>query len=114
MTASPHLADRLAQLWETTALFAQLHVGDPGPDSQANRVQDVARQPVAFVAAGRQAALAKPVEWPNIPMRETVTHISVWDRLDGGNSWGNAPLDGAVPLSAGDSLRLNTFEVTIR
>lgn len=100
-----------------TALWAKLHIGDPGADGTANPALNTTRVNVtaAFgtLAAGATSitndALMGP--WDNVPDAEDYTHISLWDDPDAGNF----QLSGEITANAvavGDSFDIPVGDFT--
>lgn len=91
-----------------SALFAKLHIGDPGADGIDNPAVNTERQQLSFAAPantgtdGRAQALTNAsAVWVDLPQTETYTHISLWDLSTGGNAWYKGELGAPVPVLAG-------------
>lgn len=81
-------------------LHVALHTADPGETGASNELavaNGYARIPAAFTATGSSADNdADVVFGPATDNLGTVTHLSIWDALSGGNCWWKGPLDSSV------------------
>lgn len=105
-----------------TAWYVALHTADPTLDGSANEVADVnyARQSVAFTAD--QPVVGEPwrvrnnadVTFPAAAGAFTVTHVSVFDALTGGNALAvfALPVSRSVAASGVFSIPLNELVIT--
>lgn len=90
-----------------TAWYVELHFGDPGEDGTSNPVTatedaDYVRKAVTFadpVAGSGQCLSNNAPSWTvGAGTGYTLTHISIWDALSGGNCLYKGSLLVSVPL----------------
>ena len=95
---------------QPSGLWVALHTGDPGVSGAANAAPTVAARSAATFGAASGGAFSLTGTNPVWSMSSgaTVTHISVWDAVSGGNFLWSAPLSVAKTIDAGDSLTLNS------
>jgi hypothetical protein len=94
-------------------IFVQLHTGDPGEDGTANVATESTRKSVTLGAAsGGVRASTADAEWTNVAGTETYSHISLWSAASAGNCWGSGPLAANRAVTAGDTFRLPSGQVT--
>ncbi len=91
-----------------TALWVQLHVGDPGPDGDQNVAANNVRMAITFGTPtnigtdGRaQASSDVNVSWPSVPADETYSHITLWDAETAGDCWYYDAMVAPVPVTTG-------------
>lgn len=94
-------------------LFVKLHIGDPGavgagsPSAVTTR-----RQATMNAASGGQITLGSMSgSWP-MTGTETITHISVWDAVTGGNFLFSAVLNTPRNVVNGDTLTMTLLTVS--
>lgn len=69
-------------------LYAQLHIGNPGPSGVNNVATVTTRQSFTrTTASGGASENATLVEWINYSTVETLSHISVWSAAAAGTCW---------------------------
>lgn len=101
-----------------TAVWAKLHLADPGSAGTTSPAASTTRKQATFAAASA-AAVASSVAliWSggDITTTETVTHLSFWTASTGGTYLGSAPLNASAALTAGETLNIasGSFTVTI-
>lgn len=98
------------------ALYAKLHVGDPGAAGASNpaagsTTRNALTQGAA--AAGVQANSAAPGAWTNGGTSETITHISIWDASSAGNFLYSVALTTAQAWASANTFTLTTLSVSI-
>jgi len=96
-----------------TLFFVALHIGDPGPDGVSNPAGETLR--VEYVPAtidvtgggtGEAFVLNNgDINWENLTSTETLSHVSIWDALTGGNPWYKGALVAPVPVVAGGNFQ---------
>ncbi len=93
--------------------FVALHIGDPGnagvnnPAGETLRVEYI---PDAINVVGGVTGEAfvlnnGDINWTNLAATETLSHVSIWDALTGGNSWYKGPLVAPVAVVAGGNFQ---------
>ena len=95
------------------SFFVQLHIGDPGPLATANPAAETLRVeyvPDAIDDTGGATGEADVVNtgdinWTGLAATETISHVSIWDALTGGNPWYKGPLVAPVPVVAGGNFQ---------
>lgn len=96
------------------AVYAKLHIGDPGEDGTANAAGNTSRQAVTFGASsGGVISLSNSPSWTAVSTTETYSHISLWDNSTAGNCLGSGALSSSVAVTAGDTFNLTALTVTI-
>lgn len=90
------------------AVYAKLHLGDPGSAGTSNAAAETTRQQVTFGSAAASGAISNTaaVEWTNVSTTETVTWLSFWTASSGGTFLGRDDLSSSAALTAGDTLRV--------
>lgn len=68
------------------ALFAQLHLGEPGADGTANPALNTTRAAAGSFARSSAGAWANAtaIVWTNVPAGETYSHVSLWSATSAG------------------------------
>lgn len=95
--------------YANSAVWARLHVGDPGSLGIANLATNSTRMtatydvPVAGVSPNLTALV-----WTSVPASETYTHISLWSAAVDGVLLGIDQLPAPVPVTVG-----GTFTIAI-
>jgi len=85
-------------------LHVSLHTADPGETGASNELSGdgYARVPAAFTATGSSADNDADVDWAAVTVNKgTVTHISIWDALSGGNCWWKGALSASFDWPGG-------------
>ena len=96
------------------ALYAKLHIGDPGEDGTANAAGNTTRQEVQFGAeSGGVISLSNSPTWTSVSTTETYSHISLWDSSTVGNCWGSGSLTASKSVTAGDTFQLTALTITV-
>lgn len=96
-----------------TNIYVQLHTTDPGSlGSSGVSAMTTRKAAVMSAASGGGTVLTDDITWA-MTARETITHISVWDGLTGGNCLLTAELSDAKNVFSGDTFQLPMFSVTI-
>lgn len=96
------------------ALYAKLHIGDPGEDGTANAAGNTTRQEVQFGAASNGVvSLSNTPAWTSVSTSETYSYVSIWDNSTAGNCWGSGALTSSVAVTAGDNFSLTALTITL-
>ena len=96
------------------AIYAKLHIGDPGEDGTSNAAVNTSRQAVTFGASsGGVISLSNSPSWTNVSTTETYSHVSLWDASSAGNCLGSGALASSVSMTAGDTFNLTGLTVTL-
>jgi hypothetical protein len=93
------------------AVWAQFHVGDPGPGGVLNPCADTTRQQITFTdPSGGAVSQVGAVSWAQLATGGTVslTNLSLWDASTGGNCLGTAPLTAPIVVNSGDPVNLTS------
>lgn len=95
------------------ALYAKLHIGDPGAAGTANAAANTTRQAIscAVAAAGAMVSDAE-VRWNSVPNAETYTHISVWDANAAGVFVSSDDLPTSKTVGVGDNFYIASGDVS--
>jgi hypothetical protein len=98
-----------------TAIWFQLHVGDPGAAGTANVATETTRKDVTAVfaaASGGAVTSDTLVSWTNVAGSEDYTHWSLWTASSGGTFlWSGTMTANAV--TAGDTFNLAVGDIDI-
>ena len=96
------------------AVYAKLHIGDPGETGTSNAAGETTRQAVTFGASsGGVISLSNTPTWTNVASTETISHISLWDASSNGNCLGSGALTASKSVVAGDTFTLTALTVTL-
>lgn len=97
-----------------STVYIKLHTGDPGEACTSNAAVEATRKAVTVGAASSGAVTSDAnAEWTNVSTTETITHISIWDASTNGNALWYGALTGSVALTAGDTFRIASGNLTI-
>ncbi len=96
------------------AIYAKLHVADPGAAGTSNAATETTRQAVSWGAASSTTGIVAndtAVTWTNIAGSQDATHFSLWDNVSAGNFLGSGTIT-ANPYTAGDTYTIATGAIT--
>lgn len=98
-----------------TAVWAKLHLGDPGAAGTANAAVETTRKQVTFGSAASSASIASTAdtEWANVSTTETYSHVSFWDASSGGTFLGSDDLSATAAMTAGQTFRIASGALTL-
>ena len=96
-----------------TLFFVALHIGDPGADGVDNPAAETLRveyvpDTIDDTGGGTGEAFVLNVgdiNWENLAATETLSHVSIWDALTGGNAWYKGALVAPVQVVAGGNFQ---------
>lgn len=99
----------------SAAVYAKLHLGDPGAAGTSNPAAETTRKLVTFGAAASSAAISNTadIEWPNVSNTETYTHVSFWTDVSAGTFIGSDDLSSSAAMTAGQTFRIPTGDLDI-
>lgn len=99
--------------YSNAAIWAQLHVGDPGVAGTSNAsVVTTREQLTSWTNSGGTLAIsASPTAW-NMTATETIVAISLWSASSGGTFLWSASLAVSKTVANGDTLTLNTCSLS--
>ena len=97
-----------------SAVYAKLHIGDPGAAGTAHSSAVTTRLAVTYAAAssGSISLTGTPPQF-NMTATETLTHVSFWDASTSGNFLWSAALTTSKTVGAGDTYALSANTVTL-
>lgn len=98
-----------------TALWIQLHTGDPGAAGTSNVATESTRKDVtaAFAAAsGGTVTTNTAVTWTNVAGSEDFTHYSIWSASSAGTFYWSGTIT-ANPVTAGDTFTLGSGDIDL-
>jgi hypothetical protein len=96
-----------------TNVYVQLHTADPGGIGTSSLSAVTTRKAaVLSAAANGGTVLTTDITWP-MTVRETITHISLWDATTGGNCLLTAELEEYKNVFSGDTYQLPMMSVSI-
>ena len=94
--------------------WAKLHTADPGSAGTTAPSAETTRKAFAWAAAagGVKAIQATSPSWLWAAGTETITHVSVWDAVSGGNFLYSYVLTASKTPANGDTLNLSAHSFT--
>ncbi len=98
-----------------TAIWIQLHVGDPGASGTANVATETTRKDVTSVfsaASGGVLTSDTLVSWTNVASSEDYTHWSIWSASSNGTFYWSGTMT-ANAVTAGDTFNLAVGDIDI-
>lgn len=97
----------------TSGLFFKLHTGDPSAAGTAN-ASAVTTRVIAPYALGSSviAQTGTNPQW-TMTASETISHVSVWDALTGGNCLFTFALATAQPVVNTNTFTINTYSLSL-
>jgi hypothetical protein len=97
------------------AVYAKLHLGDPGAAGTSNAAANTTRQVVTFGSAAATGAISNTaaVEWASVSNTETYSHVSFWTASSGGTFLGSDDLSSTAAVTAGDTFRIPTGDLDV-
>jgi hypothetical protein len=115
---SAHLANSLLNAlgnntaFSVTAVYVQLHIGDPSANGTANGATETTRKAVSFAGASSGSiASDADVSWTNISGSQDATFFTAWDSLTSGNFLFSGTITGN-PYTAGDTYTITAGSFT--
>ena len=87
------------------AVWAKLHIGDPGTAGTTNAAGNTTRQQATFgnVASGGAIDNTAAIAWTSVSTSETYTHVSLWSASTAGTFLGSAALTQSKVVNSGDN-----------
>ena len=97
-----------------TDCYAKLHIGDPGSAGTSNAAAETTRKIVAFGTPSSSASIASTaaVQWTSLPAAETISWVSFWSASTAGTFLGKDDLPTARTVAIGDTLTINSGDIT--
>lgn len=98
-----------------TAVWIQLHVGDPGAAGTANVATETTRKDItAAIAAASGGAVTSDtlVSWTNVAGTEDYTHWSTWSASSNGTFYWSGTMT-ANGVTAGDTFNLGVGDIDV-
>lgn len=99
------------------AVYAKLHLADPGAAGTTSPAVEATRQLVTFGAAAASQTISNTaaITWTAVSTTETITHLSFWTASTAGTFLGSAALNTSAVATAGDNINLaiGAFDVSI-
>lgn len=104
----------LAGTAHPVVLYAQGHLGNPGPDGIANGAAETRRLSVTLgVAAAGQVSNVGTSSVSLAGATEDWTHLSLWDASSVGNPWWIVELPAPLSITAGDTIGLDAGALSL-
>lgn len=99
---------------QPSGTYVQLHTGDPGSAGTANQSTVTTRVRVFFAAAasGSISETSTAPVW-TMTATETISHLSFWDALSGGNCLCTSQAATPRAVISGDTVTLNTCTISL-
>lgn len=100
-----------------TTLYVAMHTADPTETGTVSEITTAtfatyARKAVTLGAESGGVCLnSADVTWDNCPAI-TISHLSIWDALTGGNALFYGPLTAAQVMASGNTFRLPTGQLS--
>ena len=104
----------ISSFTQPSALYVQLHTGDPGEAGTSNVATETTR--VAFGAAtrtGNSVDNDAAIQWSNVAATETYSHISIHDALTAGNCIFKGAMSSSVSVTAGDDFEFAAGDLNV-
>lgn len=96
-----------------SAVWVQLHVGDPGAAGTANQAVETTRKQVTFaVPTGGSLTNSTEIEWATVAGSEDYTHFSAWS-LDTAGTFLFSGLVTANAVSSGDTFTIPVGDLDV-
>jgi hypothetical protein len=91
-----------------TAVWAKLHIGDPGAAGTTNAAANTTRQQATFGSAAATGTISNTavIEWTSVSTTETYSHVSFWTASTAGTFLGSDDLSSTAAVTAGDTFRI--------
>lgn len=115
--AENKILDHLAGVTSWTmpsALYIQLHTGDPGEDGTSSAAVENSRKSVSWgSASGGSISASAAISWVNVAAEETYTHWSIWDASTSGNCLWTGALSSSASMLVGESFQITSLSLTL-
>ena len=98
-----------------TAIWLQLHVGDPGANGTANVATETTRKDVTAVFAAASAGAVTSdtaVTWTSVAGTEDFTHWTLWSASSAGTFYWSGTI-AANPVVIGDTFTFNIGDLDV-
>ena len=97
------------------AVYAKLHLGDPGAAGTSNAAVETTRQAATFGSAAAAGAISNTValEWIGVSTTEVYSHVSFWTASTAGTFLGSDDLSSTAAVTAGDTFRIPIGDLDI-
>ncbi len=104
-----------ATMTANAAFYAKLHLGSPGAAGTSNPATETTRKAITFGSAAASGSIANTVaaQWTSYPAAESITHVSYWDAISGGNFLGADDLPVARTPAIGDVVTISIGDLTL-
>lgn len=102
--------------FSVSAIYAKLHLGDPGENGTDNAALETTREVVTFDApVNGVMALAVNTTWSSVAATETYAGVSLWDSAGptGGNCLGAGTLTASGQSAAGSDFLIQAGDLTV-
>jgi hypothetical protein len=104
-----------ANITAPTAIWLQLHVGDPGANGTANVATETTRKDVTAVFAAASAGAVTSdtaVTWTSVAGTEDFTHWTLWSASSAGTFYWSGTIT-ANPVVIGDTFTFNIGDLDV-
>ena len=99
------------------AVWAKLHISDPGTAGTTGAAGETTRQQATFgsVASGAAISNTTAIAWTSVSASETYTHVSLWSASTAGTFLGGAALTQSKTVNVTDnfSVPVGDLDLTI-
>lgn len=97
------------------AVYAKLHLGDPGSAGTSNAAAHTTRVQVTFGAGAASGAISSTAatSFTSLTAAETITDVSLWSASSGGTFLGRDAASSSATVAIGDTYELPTGDVDI-
>ena len=96
------------------AVYAQLHVGDPGAAGTANLSAVTTRNQVTWAAPSGGSMVLSALASYTMTVSETITHVSLWTAATAGTFLQSGALTAGVPVVNGSVLSFSSFTLAFQ
>jgi hypothetical protein len=104
-----------ANITAPTAIWIQLHVGDPGAAGTSNVATNTTRKDVTAVfaaASGGAVTSDTLVSWTSVPASEDYTHWTLWSASSAGTFYWSGTIT-ANAVTTGDTFNLAVGDIDV-
>ena len=99
--------------FSVSAVYVQLHVGDPSSNGTANIATETTRKSASFGASsGGALASDADITWTNIAGSQDATFFTAWDASTSGNFLFSGTISGN-PYTAGDTYTIPSGSLSV-
>lgn len=95
-----------------SAVYVELHVGDPGAAGTTNPSALTTRNAITWNAASGGSMTLLTLSSFSMTASETITHVALWTAASAGTFLQSAALTASVPVINGSTLSFSSFTLS--